>query len=97
MSTIPLYLIKVLASSAILFSYYWFFLRNKRFHHYNRFYLLFITLFSWIIPLIEIKILQTANIVENTIPNVIYVVANSNASFEQVITQKSSFFNWNNI
>ncbi|TAH12726.1 MAG: hypothetical protein EAZ12_02220, partial [Sphingobacteriia bacterium] len=35
--------------------YYWLVLRNNRFHQYNRFYLLAIALFSWIVPLIKIQ------------------------------------------
>ena len=36
---ILLYITKVFIASGILFGYYWLFLRNKKFHHYNRFYL----------------------------------------------------------
>jgi TonB-dependent SusC/RagA subfamily outer membrane receptor len=35
--------------------YYWLVLRNNRFHQYNRFYLLAIALFAWIVPLIKIQ------------------------------------------
>jgi len=47
---------KVFISSGILFSYYWLFLRNKRFHRYNRFYLIGIVLVSTVIPFINIPI-----------------------------------------
>jgi len=47
---------KVFISSGILFGYYWLFLRNKRFHRYNRFYLIGIVLVSTIIPFINIPI-----------------------------------------
>ncbi|MFZ8310619.1 hypothetical protein ACO1LC_14295, partial [Staphylococcus aureus] len=35
--------------------YYWLVLRDKKFHQYNRFYLLFTAAVSWIIPLIKIQ------------------------------------------
>lgn len=44
------------ASSAILFGYYWLFLHNKRFHHYNRFYLLITICVSIIFPFIKIPV-----------------------------------------
>ena len=49
-------MIKMIACSAILYGYYWLFLRNKRFHHYNRFYLLAATALSIIIPFIKIPV-----------------------------------------
>ena len=50
------YLLKVIICSAILFGYYWFFLRNKVFHVYNRFYLLAIIIISVGLPLIKFNI-----------------------------------------
>ena len=50
------YLLKVIICSAVLFSYYWFFLRNKVFHVYNRFYLLAIIIISVGSPLIKFNI-----------------------------------------
>src|SRR5215204_1363152 len=47
---------KMIASSAILFVYYWLFLRNKRFHHYNRFYLLVATCVSIVFPFFKIPV-----------------------------------------
>jgi len=50
------YLGKMVLCSGILFSYYWLFLRNQRFHHYNRFYLLGTLLLSIILPLFKIPV-----------------------------------------
>jgi TonB family protein len=47
---------KLLLSTGLLFGYYYLFLRNKRFHHYNRFYLLAAVLISLIIPVINIPV-----------------------------------------
>jgi hypothetical protein len=48
------YLLKVIICSAILTGYYWFMLRNKNFHGYNRFYLLASVILSLLLPLIKI-------------------------------------------
>ena len=48
--TILLYLLKMVLVSGIFYGYYFFSLRDKKFHHYNRFYLLSVSLFSIIIP-----------------------------------------------
>ncbi|AEV97285.1 hypothetical protein A4D02_17050 [Niastella koreensis] len=56
--TFLLYLGKVMLCSGILLGYYWLFLRNKRFHHYNRFYLLATLLVSVLLPLIKIPVLH---------------------------------------
>lgn len=47
---------KMIACSGILYIYYWLFLRNKKFHHYNRFYLLGATGVSIVIPFIKIPV-----------------------------------------
>ena len=54
---IPLfqYLLKVILVSGILTGYYWVSLRNKRFHHYNRFYLVGALLLSWGLPLLNLQ------------------------------------------
>ena len=54
---IPLfqYLLKVILVSGILTGYYWVSLRNKRFHHYNRFYLVGTLLLSWGLPLLNLQ------------------------------------------
>ena len=53
-----LFVAKIFLCSGILFTYYWFFLRNKRFHHYNRFYLLAIVIISLVFPFVEISIAE---------------------------------------
>jgi N-acetylmuramoyl-L-alanine amidase len=55
--TFLLYLGKVMLCSGMLLGYYWLFLRNKRFHHYNRFYLQATLLLSVLLPLIRIPVL----------------------------------------
>ena len=50
---ILLYLLKTILVSSIFITYYWFALRNKKFHYYNRFYLLTASVISFIIPLLN--------------------------------------------
>jgi beta-lactamase regulating signal transducer with metallopeptidase domain len=51
-----LYFLKLFLYSGILFGYYWLFLRNRRFHHYNRYYLLATLVLSVTLPLIKIPV-----------------------------------------
>jgi len=48
-----LYIFKMLVSSAILLGYYWIFLRDQRFHQYNRYYLLGVLVISIVLPLLH--------------------------------------------
>ena len=50
---ILLYLLKSILVSSIFTSYYWLVLRNKKFHYYNRFYLLSASVMSLIVPLLN--------------------------------------------
>lgn len=50
------YLVKVIICSGILYAYYHLALRNNRFHQWNRFYLLGITILSLAVPLLRIPL-----------------------------------------
>ncbi len=52
---LAIYLLKVLICSALLLAYYWVALRNKRFHYYNRFYLLMTVVLSFAVPLLNLQ------------------------------------------
>ncbi|PKF75697.1 M56 family metallopeptidase [Chryseobacterium sp. PMSZPI] len=54
MEAIILYFIKVIICSGVMFLYYQLSLKDKTFHHYNRFYLLSAMLISLLLPLIKI-------------------------------------------
>ncbi len=97
MITILYYLLKVVLCSALLYAYYWFVLRNKQFHQYNRFYLMGISVLSWLVPFIKIDIIK-----ENVIaaPKVLYyvnVIADNNSSIEQEVIEKSAQFTLDNL
>lgn len=55
METFVLYFGKVILSSGVMFLYYQLSLKDKTFHHYNRFYLLFAILISLLLPLIRVN------------------------------------------
>ena len=96
MITILYYLLKVVLCSALLYTYYWFVLRNKQFHQYNRFYLMGISVLSWLVPFLKINIIKEQVI---SAPKVMYfanVIANNNSSIEQEVVIKSSQFTWDN-
>lgn len=59
MTVFALYLAKIVLCSGILTGYYWLALRNKTFHRWNRFYLLFSVVISLAAPLLKINIWQT--------------------------------------
>lgn len=72
--TFLLYLGKVMLCSGILLGYYWLFLRNKRFHHYNRFYLQATLLVSVVLPFLRIPLLnQSQNVVNQAVYQTIEV------------------------
>ncbi|KMQ64871.1 antirepressor [Chryseobacterium angstadtii] len=54
METLLLYFGKVILSSGVMFLYYQLSLKDKTFHHYNRFYLLAAMVISLLLPLIRV-------------------------------------------
>ena len=81
------YFLQVFIASGILWLYYHLFLRNHRFHQYNRFFLLLSTVLSLVIPLLTIDIYFPAS---QNIPAVYQVMAEVRAS--DVIDVNSSSF-----
>jgi hypothetical protein len=47
------YILKTILISSVFIAYYWIALRDKKFHYYNRFYLLTVSVMSLIIPLLK--------------------------------------------
>ena len=56
MKPILFYLLQVIAASGLLYTYYHFALKNKKFHRYNRFYLLMTLVISCLIPFLNIPV-----------------------------------------
>ncbi len=91
MLTTAYYFLQVILCSAIMMGYYWIALRNKKFHQYNRFYLMAVALFSWTVPLIKIQWVTTyAN--QQQVIRFLSVVADNNSEIEAVIGRKG--FHW---
>lgn len=61
-----IYLIKVTACSALLFGFYWFFLRNRFHHQFNRIFLLLALVCPILFPLISIPVLPASSVTLNT-------------------------------
>nr|MCU0323035.1 hypothetical protein [Chitinophagaceae bacterium] len=94
MLAITYYFLKVILCSGILFLYYWVVLSNKRFHQYNRFYLLGLGVFSWLIPLFKIQVFQP---IANKPPRMVQlanIIADNNTQFEEIIVQQTFTINW---
>ncbi len=91
MLPIAYYFLQVILCTALMMGYYWLVLRNKRFHQYNRFYLLAITVLSWIVPLIKIKWGHAS--LNNNPLQFLNIVADSNSEIES-FTHKGFHWNW---
>ncbi len=95
MLTTLYYFLQVILCSGIMMGYYWVVLRNKRFHQYNRFYLLAIALFAWIVPLIKIEWNSPA--ADQQLADLFAVIANNNSEIESSLQQGASPFGWQGI
>ncbi len=86
------YMLKAMICSGILFGYYWFFLRNKIFHQYNRFYLLAAMSLSLLLPLLKINFWQPAADT-NQVITVLQAVSDGDEYMENIVltSQRS---NW---
>jgi N-acetylmuramoyl-L-alanine amidase len=80
---IGIYLLKSLIVSAVFLLYYWFTLRNKRFHYYNRFYLLSAVILSIALPLLNLNLFTLSSNNDKAINlfNVIYASGEDEISF----------------
>ena len=79
------YLLKVIICSAVLFGYYWFFLRNKIFHSYNRFYLLAIVVLSLALPLMKISVWHKASESQPQVIRMLQVVNSSDEYLDEIV------------
>src|SRR5262249_5658252 len=77
------YLVKVTLCSSLLFIYYHVALRNKRFHYYNRFYLLMSVILSLVLPLFKFSLFTMESNNDNAIRilNLIYADGETDAIF----------------
>jgi N-acetylmuramoyl-L-alanine amidase len=100
MKTILLYLLQVIISSGILYGYYHFFLRNKKFHQYNRYYLLLAMVISISIPFLRIPVYFDSAETEPMLSKTLTVFSYGNFEEDTVagtISPGSGWFGWKNI
>lgn len=86
------YLLKVVLCSTLLYAYYWFILRDKQFHQYNRFYLMGISVISWLVPFIKIEIVKEQVVAAPKVLHFATAIAESNSSIEKEVIEQSSQF-----
>ncbi|WP_300599708.1 M56 family metallopeptidase [Niabella sp.] len=82
------YLVQMVACSVILFGYYYCFLRNERFHQYNRFFLLGIVLLSFCLPLLKLPLLTESRM--NTVLQSWQRFNPTSVALDEVVISKSS-------
>ncbi|MEZ5034325.1 MAG: N-acetylmuramoyl-L-alanine amidase [Chitinophagaceae bacterium] len=93
MNPIISYLLQVVGISAIMYGYYHIALRNKKFHRYNRFYVIIAAVLSIIIPFFHIPIYFTAQDTGSyKVLNLLGVVASDKG--EVIISSTSTSGSW---
>ena len=92
MKSFAWYDLQVIICSAIMMGYYFIVLRNKKFHQYNRFYILAVFFLSFIIPLIKIQLDKMET--QQAVVQFIYVLADYNAVMDKAIASKGFQVNW---
>lgn len=91
MQPLFIYILKVILISGLLLLYYYIGLRNKRFHFYNRFYLLFTVILSLILPVLHLQWFSFSQTSGGAIRmyNIIY-----SGNIEDFNVKGHAFFNW---
>lgn len=100
------YLIKVVLCSLVLLAYYFIALRNKKYHQFNRYYLLFCLIASWLIPILPFNffveqqhistpiynVLTYTNVPNLTLSNAYMFTSNTGNSFSITTIATAVFF-----
>ena len=92
MKSFAWYDLQVIICSAIMMLYYFMVLRNKKFHQYNRFYILAVFFLSFLIPLIKIQLDKMET--QKAVVQFIYVLADYNAVMDKAVAAKGFQVNW---
>ncbi len=93
MLPIAYYFLQVCLCSAVMMGYYWQVLRNKRFHQYNRFYLLGVLGLSWLIPLIKIQWNKPVD-ADSQVMQILSIVADNNTEIDASLVRSGFQFSW---
>ena len=95
MKTLLFYLLQVIVTSGILYGYYHFALRNKRFHRYNRYYLLAATILSITVPFLNIPVYFAQSATESSfVLETLTVISSAGTNNSIVFTQPDTQANW---
>ncbi|HVZ26103.1 MAG TPA: M56 family metallopeptidase, partial [Sediminibacterium sp.] len=94
MSTLAFYLLEVLLCSSLLMGYYWLVLRNKRFHQYNRFYILLAAIASWSVPLIRIPWSHPVAAADPSVLQMLSELADQHMHMEYKLERAATNWNW---
>src|SRR4029078_13239171 len=103
MKSLLIYLLQLIIASGILYSYYHFFLKNKKFHRYNRFYLLAAFVISIIIPFLNIPVYFTSHETESSFILQTLTSISSSTTEEAVLPvvyssePQNHWFTWQNL
>ncbi len=87
------YLLNVILCSGLLYGYYVIALRNKKFHQYNRFYLLLTVGLSIIIPLLKIQFWEETE-QQPDLVKLLAVVSAAEKNAEHVTFKQTSVWHW---
>jgi N-acetylmuramoyl-L-alanine amidase len=88
------YLLQVIAASGLLYGFYHFVLRNNKFHHYNRFYLLISLLLAITIPFFNIPIYFSATDTDTSLLQQFSILVSSEISTEEPVIIQSHLNTW---
>ncbi|SJZ44685.1 M56/M15 family metallopeptidase [Sediminibacterium ginsengisoli] len=94
MLTTAYYFVQVILCSAVMMGYYMLVLRNKKFHQYNRFYLLAVAVLSWLVPLIKIQLNPGNADINPEMMRLLAVLADNNSAIEATVANPQFTFNW---
>jgi hypothetical protein len=81
MHPLVIYILKSSIASGIFYGYYLLALRNKKFHSYNRFYLLASVAISLVVPVINVNIYEVRSTTQVPLVSLLYVI-NGSSTFK---------------
>jgi hypothetical protein len=95
MKSLLYYLLQVIVASGILYGYYHLALRNKKFHRYNRFYLLAATVISVTIPFLNIPVYFSPSETDSSfVLQTLTVISSGGAEVPTVTIVPETHINW---
>jgi TonB family protein len=98
MSFLLITIAKMLICSGILLGYYWLFLRNHRFHQYNRYYLLSVLLLSLVLPFLQIGLpIPGGGVIDRTVILTMDVITVEGEGEEGVFIAGKRTINWSQL